>query len=103
VQVFSLPKSAASCNQPFVAAPSGTVANPTHLRIVDPDVVTRDCVWVLNQQATIFAVPVGTYVARGIARGATLASARSLPSNPFARVVTPAVPPAPTNLRIVGP
>lgn len=94
---------AITCGQsPKITAPTTTVVNPARVSFDDPsDPANKDCIITLNQATTIYAVPIGTYVAYGYARGATQTSARSAASNPFSRQVVPVPPPVPTGFRAI--
>lgn len=100
VSVMNFSRGSASCGQVKVAAPAGTVSNPTAIRVDDPAGVAHDCVLGPDASGVLIGLPVGSYFATARARGATLLSPRSANSNPFSRAPVVAPPPAPTGLRL---
>jgi hypothetical protein len=88
-----------ACGQVTTPPPTGTVANPTTVRIPDPADGTRDCVLVNPQVSAMLSQlgfdPVNTYVGRGRYVNLVGAGPESPNSNPFTQPgTTPTVAPA---------
>lgn len=103
VQSNTFAAGAFTCGQPPVAAPTGTVVNPGQIHWDDPSASGKTCGLTFNQTVTIFAIPIGNYVATVIGIGPTQgAGGRSAASNPFSHAIVLASPSVPTNV-IVSP
>ena len=103
-QTQNFTKSGSLCGQVTVPAPTGTVSNPTSIRLTDPLNASTDCVLGPNASAVLTSIPFGVgYTAKAVAHGATLVSPTSAASNAFSRVNVPTPPAAPANIRITTP
>lgn len=104
VSTFDISSNDVRCGQAKVAAPTGTVSNPSRLRWDDPlNPAVMDCEWVDSGTGPLFALPVSltnTYVAAMVAVDPNGTSPESARSNPFTRRGLPA---APTGVRTIRP
>lgn len=102
VQTATFNRADSLCGQPAVPVPSGTVVNPTEIRVADPADTTKDCILGPNASGALISVPLGNgYVVVVVARGATTVSARSAPSNPFDRALIMVPPNVPARIVVV--
>lgn len=98
----SFPIASARCNLTETTPPTGTVVNPTTIRLDDPNAAGKECE--LAASAFFNGVPLGTgWFSTASAQGATTISARSAPSNAFDRTAAAVAPATPGGVTVPVP